>query len=206
MLEPLFDGVDHLILAGDVWQERIAGERITNAGILFAQLKKMIHDRNLSVEILRGNHDPGTPQGVAWCADKAVLVTHGDAVYDEATPWSREFRYYREEIREIIARYQPQTLIGSAGAFEVLASMSNLSLEENPFIELDREKVAALYVQILGSSRTEKLAMLGLPKERVDYISAAFVLIWHVLDSVQPKSILVSKFALKEGVLAQFLD
>ena len=114
MLEPLLEGVDHLILAGDVWQERIAGERVTNAGILFAQLKKMVHDRNLSVEILRGNHDPGTPQGVAWCADRVVLVTHGDAVYDEATPWSREFGYYREEIRKIVDRYEPQSHLAQA--------------------------------------------------------------------------------------------
>ena len=78
------------------------GERITTAGILFEELKKMIRERNFSVEILRGNHDPSTPQGVAWCADKAVLVTHGDAVYDEATPWSREFGLYRDEIRKII--------------------------------------------------------------------------------------------------------
>ena len=88
MLAPLLEGVDHLILAGDVWQERIAGERITTAGLLFEELKKMIQEKGLAVEILRGNHDPSTQQGVAWCADKAVLVTHGDAVYADATPWS----------------------------------------------------------------------------------------------------------------------
>ena len=114
MLVPLLEGVDHLILAGDIWQERTTGERGENAGVLFAQLKKMIHDRNLPVEILRGNHDPATPQGVAWCADRAVLVTHGDAVYDEATPWSREFGPYREAIREIVERYKPQSHLAQA--------------------------------------------------------------------------------------------
>ena len=70
MLEPLLEGVDYLILAGDVWQERIAGERVTNAGILFAQLKKMVHDRNLSVEILRGNQRRKVWRGVRieWCS------------------------------------------------------------------------------------------------------------------------------------------
>ena len=114
MLAPLLEGVDHLILAGDVWQERIAGERITTAGLLFEELKKMIQEKGLAVEILRGNHDPSTQQGVAWCADKAVLVTHGDAVYDEATPWSREFGFYREEIRKIVERYEPQSHLAQA--------------------------------------------------------------------------------------------
>ena len=48
--------------------------------------------------------------------------------------------------------------------------------------------------------------MHGLPEERVDYIGVAFVLIWHIIDTIQPKQVLVSKYAMKEGVLSTFLD
>ena len=96
--------------------------------------------------------------------------------------------------------------VGSAGAFEVLVSMSGANLDESDYVEINIEKISALYVQILGSSKIEKLSMHGLPKERVDYISGAFVLIWHIIDTVQPRQILVSKYAMKEGVLSTFLD
>ena len=105
-----------------------------------------------------------------------------------------------------VQQYQPKFLVGSAGAFEVLVSLSDATLEESNYVDISIEKISELYVQILGSTKTEKLSMHGLPKERVDYISAAFVLIWHIIDTVQPSKILVSKFAMKEGALSTFLD
>ena len=105
-----------------------------------------------------------------------------------------------------IEQYQPKSLVGSAGAFEVLVSMSGMNFEETNYIELDKEQISELYVQILESSKKEKLLMPGLPNERVDYVSAALVLIWHIIDTIQPEQILVSKYAMKEGILNTFLD
>jgi len=106
-----------------------------------------------------------------------------------------------------IEQYQPKILVGSAGAFEVLATMTggDLSGKDTSFRIL-KDVFAELYVRVLGSSKEEKLLMDGLPTERVDYISAAFVLIWHIIDSIQPDHILVSKYALKEGAIQSFLD
>lgn len=106
-----------------------------------------------------------------------------------------------------IERYQPKILVGSAGAFEVLVAMTGGQLNsDDTSFEIGLEQISELYVKILGSSKAAKLEMDGLPKERVDYMAAAFVLIWHVIDSVQPAQVLVSKYALKEGVLSTFLD
>lgn len=105
-----------------------------------------------------------------------------------------------------VQQYKPKSLVGSAGAFEVLVSMSGLDLRDANYFEIYQEQISNLYVQVLGSSKAEKLIMPGLPKERVDYISAALVLIWHIIDTIQPEQILVSKYALKEGVLSTFLD
>jgi len=107
---------------------------------------------------------------------------------------------------DAIQQYQPKTLIGSAGAFEAIVTMSGLQLENECSFEIAQEKISELYVNILGSSKKDKLSMFGLPKERVDYIGAAMVLIWHIIDTVQPEQILVSKYALKEGVLSTLLD
>jgi len=105
-----------------------------------------------------------------------------------------------------IKQYKPVTLVGSAGAFEVLVSMTGHNFDDAHFFEIDIEKISTLYVALLGSSKEEKHKMIGLPKERIDYISAAMVLIWHIIDSFQPRKILVSKYALKEGIISSFLD
>jgi len=53
---------------------------------------------------------------VTWLADKSVLVTHGDAIYDDATPWSREIGRYRKEVDEIVKRYESESHLAAACA------------------------------------------------------------------------------------------
>ena len=99
-LAPLLEGCEQVVFAGDVWQGRKTGH--ARAGEMFEELQAAVGERGV---FLRGNHDPETPQGLAWLADKKVLVTHGDAVYRDATPWSREMPAHREEVREIVERF-----------------------------------------------------------------------------------------------------
>jgi len=116
MLMPLFEEVDHLVLAGDVWQQRKLGPGREEARQMYEALLRLAEERWVTVEVLRGNHDPEGGGGVAWLADKAVLVTHGDAVYDDATPWSREIGRYREEVHAIIQKYDSQSHLAVACA------------------------------------------------------------------------------------------
>lgn len=116
MLEPLFDGVDRLILAGDIWQQRKMGEGQVEARKKFETLIANLDQQGIEVVLLRGNHDPDSGEGVAWVGGKSILVTHGDAVYDDATPWSREIGRYRREIDKIVKRYHAQSHLAEACA------------------------------------------------------------------------------------------
>lgn len=107
-LEPLFEGVDHFLFAGDIWQERARSESRGKARGLFDELQRSLDGRGIAYEFLRGNHDPGTGEAVAWRERKRILITHGDALYPDATPWSREMPRRRKEVAEIIARYAPR--------------------------------------------------------------------------------------------------
>jgi len=109
MLEPLLEEVDHLILAGDLWQERVEGPRYKLARRMYREFLELLDERGISTDILCGNHDPSSGEGVAWLAEKQVLVNHGDAIYDEATPWSREMPAYRKEIAGIVARHASES-------------------------------------------------------------------------------------------------
>jgi len=99
-LAPLFEGCDKIVFAGDIWQGRKTGHE--HAEKMCAELQESVAGRGL---FLRGNHDPHTPAGIAWLSQKKVLVTHGDAVFRDATPWSREMPSHRDEVRKIVARF-----------------------------------------------------------------------------------------------------
>lgn len=109
MLESLLTGIDELILAGDVWQSRAQGKELARARDLLDRLVKMVSERGVALRLLHGNHDPEEGEGVAFLAGKQVLVTHGDAVYEDATPWAREIHRYRDEVAEIVERYRDQS-------------------------------------------------------------------------------------------------
>jgi len=114
LLEPLLEGCDRLILAGDIWQERTQGESFEKAKGLLDDLMQMVDQRGIQLELLRGNHDPGSEKGIAWLLDRKVLVTHGDAVFDDATPWSREIATYRDEVDAIVERYRKKSHLAEA--------------------------------------------------------------------------------------------
>lgn len=107
MLEPVLEGIDHLVLAGDVWQQCQVGPCREGARQKYEELLGMVREMGGTFEVLRGNHDPEEGAGVVWLADRAILVTHGDAIYSDASPWSRELPKCRTEIEEVIARYAP---------------------------------------------------------------------------------------------------
>ena len=126
-LAPLLVGCEQIVFAGDIWQERKTGHAL--ASEMLAELQQMVGDRGV---FLRGNHDPHTPQGLAWLAEKKVLVTHGDAVYRDATPWSREMPEHREEVREIVERYEDSDAQSCSDRAREIA----LALTPIPFLKL----------------------------------------------------------------------
>jgi len=116
MLRPMLAGVDRLVLAGDIWQQRKIGFGGSEARKFFKDLLDLLDELEISHEVLRGNHDPEGGAGVAWLADRQVLVTHGDAIYEDATPWSREIGRYRKQVNAIIRNYDPQSHLAAACA------------------------------------------------------------------------------------------
>lgn len=135
MLEPLLEEVDQLVLAGDIWQQRKIGADRENAAELFQELLGMAKERGIEVQLLRGNHDPEGGAGVAWLADKAVLVTHGDAIYENATPWSREIGKYQNEVNAIISKYRDRSHLAEVcadRAKEIALTLRVLSLPKLP--------------------------------------------------------------------------
>jgi len=99
-----------------------------------------------------------------------------------------------------------KALIGASGSFEVVQAILDLSRWNQQTYKchvLDFFKVQEM---IMHKSTEERVQIKGLPIERVDLIVVALFLINYILKLTEAEEIIISDYALKEGVIAQKFD
>lgn len=97
------------------------------------------------------------------------------------------------------------TLIGASGSYEVLQSVIDGEVFRNASSTYRIEQFIQLYDQVIFSTEAERLQIEGMPPERAKLIVVAFALIKLIVSTGQCHSIVVSPFALKEGVLSEMM-
>lgn len=99
-LLPLLDGTDALLLNGDTLDTRHGGSAERTAR-LRAEVLTFFSNQGIPVTLLSGNHDPdiGSTHFLDL-ADGRVLLTHGDIVFDDIVPWSRDAADVRAALAE----------------------------------------------------------------------------------------------------------
>ena len=97
------------------------------------------------------------------------------------------------------------TLIGASGSYEVLQSVIDGEVFRNASSTYRIEQFIQLYDQVIFSTEAERLQIEGMPPERAKLIVVAFALIKLIVSTGQCHKIVVSPFALKEGVLSEMM-
>lgn len=91
-------------------------------------------------------------------------------------------------------------LIGSAGTFEIFTQSANTKgIPDIAKIQL--HEVKTLLSTLIKLDISEREQIKAIPMERAKYIVVALLLIDYICDSIGLDSFLVSRYALKEGVL-----
>jgi exopolyphosphatase/guanosine-5'-triphosphate,3'-diphosphate pyrophosphatase len=110
------------------------------------------------------------------------------------------------DFREAVKTYKPLILVGSAGAFETYAALSQLKCGlpiqaiEKCF-NFDIPVLQSVLTDILNSRHAERAANAAILPVRTDMIVVASVLTQYIIDVTKTSSIELSTFALKEGLL-----
>jgi len=108
-------------------------------------------------------------------------------------------------LKKAVQQYPTTTLVGASGTFEVLESI--LATKTTPtYASISVEKFAPLYQRLLHSTKAERLAFKDIPKVRADMIVVAVLLMEYILQTVSIQHILVSKYAMKEGILFEMVS
>ena len=103
MLRPLLEGVGKVIFNGDTCEQLYEGWRARGEE-MFKELVALCEGMGVEAVFVRGNHDPQISE-IGWvtaCGGK-VMITHGDLVLDNPSPWSRECLLRKKEVAEILS-------------------------------------------------------------------------------------------------------
>lgn len=95
------------------------------------------------------------------------------------------------------------SLVGASGSFEILESMMSHEVSTTEVTKVNLDTFKNLHNIIVHSSKEERLKMPGLPLERVKLIVVGMILKKTIIDLFKPQYILVSPYALKEGILME---
>ncbi len=93
--------------------------------------------------------------------------------------------------------------IGSAGTFEVFLPPEVLNDPEKRWWLIDRTLISQRYRESRTLTEADRASMEWIPKARTKYIVVALALMETVIKAINPKKIIISKFALKEGAIVQ---
>lgn len=107
-----------------------------------------------------------------------------------------------KELHRQILKYRPSVLIGSAGAFETFAKMTNSKFDLNlPYAVIDFNAYRGLADKLIQSTHAERKKMDNLIALRVDMIVMAAVQTNFVLRLGTFSKMMVSTYDLKMGIL-----
>lgn len=100
-LRPLIAGAGTVIFNGDTWQE-LAAPFLKRSTVMLEALKSLCHEEGAKPIFLSGNHDPGWP-GPGWVelAGGRIIITHGDALWFDGSPWKREILLNGRRVMEL---------------------------------------------------------------------------------------------------------
>ncbi|MBU0763285.1 MAG: phosphatase [Bacteroidetes bacterium] len=134
-----------------------------------------------------------------------ILIAEKEAIED----------YFDIKLRtlyEAVGSYPVDTLIGSSGSFATLADIIYLKkhgpgeMQIEPYHYIDMDDYIALHDYLLTTTLADRKKIHGADQTRVEMLVIASIFIHHVIRRLNIKKMLQSRYALKEGIIAQIMD
>lgn len=112
-----------------------------------------------------------------------------------------------KELTKSIDVYKPKILLGSSGAFDTYVDIHFAKQKTEPsnqnYTTLPIESFFDIYNELITKNRIERLAIPGMIQLRVEMIVVASCITKFLIENYELKSIITSKFSLKEGAFTQ---
>ena len=197
--------IDIKVISG-VSEARLIYEGVRFGGGLQKEQNLIMDIGGGSVEFIVGDRD-----GVKWSKSFESGVSLLRNRFHHAEPISAMeqcellafLRKMLEPVREKIQEYQFNTLIGCAGTFDVLAEALPKADTVGRCPVVLADDYLQFYSSVLQMDLEERIIDQRIPENRADMIVVALMLLKVILDFGSFRYILISPFALKEGIIAE---
>ncbi len=132
---------------------------------------------------------------------------HDPMLLQELAELDHHFSTVLLPVFDALQQHRPEVLVGSSGTFDTLSDIFCVTqqiqkLPDDPEIPLTFAGFYEIYQDLLRKNRAERLQIPGMIEMRVDMIVVACCLIRYIIERYAFRSVRVSTYALKEGVLA----
>lgn len=117
-------------------------------------------------------------------------------------------KFLEETLRpffQAMEKFKAKILVGASGTFDVLEIMMEQETTTEHSAVLKMETFPVLYDKIIHTTLAERLSMTKIPDTRADMIIVALELIRFVIDKTKINDIIVSSYAMKEGILNEMV-
>ncbi|MDA8025760.1 MAG: Ppx/GppA phosphatase family protein [Actinomycetota bacterium] len=118
-----------------------------------------------------------------------------------------------EEMIDTISQSKPSTLILSSGSLLNIARMTLLRIDEKRWndlsinqSEIPIDELRTTCKMIISSDFKGRSKLLGVDDKRVDLLPSAAIVLTELLAIVNPKRVLASEWALREGIILKELS
>ena len=107
---------------------------------------------------------------------------------------------------QALIQFPTYTLVGASGTFDVLEFIlaKGQAYKNHAFVQV--KDFAPLYQTLIKSTKVQRYAMQEVPDTRADMIVVAIILIGFILKEADIQEIIVSNFAMKEGILSELMQ
>ncbi|MBV6653048.1 MAG: hypothetical protein KI786_04785 [Mameliella sp.] len=129
---------------------------------------------------------------------------HAEPISDVETKQLRTF--LREQLSSLLnqlAQYPTTYLVGASGTFDVLEKYIGKRPEKGHSSQLPVTAFPTFYEQITSMNLEERYALPGMPKARAAMLTVALILVDEVIKMANTEDIIISAFAMKEGMLSE---
>ncbi len=111
------------------------------------------------------------------------------------------------ELFEVSSKNKITNLIGASGSFEVLETLNNSNKKTSGQLlsQVNLESFKSITTPIINSSLSDRQNHETLPKNRIHLIVVAFILMDFVIQKLTIKNVIISPYALKEGVISEYI-
>lgn len=109
-------------------------------------------------------------------------------------------------LQEKLSQYPTPFLVGASGTFDVLEQYVGKRPERGFCSRIQRPVFAPFFQKVTGMTLEERYALPDIPDARAAMLSVALILVDEVLKMANTEQIIVSAFAMKEGMLSELMQ